>query len=104
MILESAGVKSVRLPPRSPNLNAFAERFVRSIKEECLERMILIGEGSLQTGGRSVLRALPLGEEPPGLGNKIIEPDFSWAVKGRCNAASGLEDCCATTTGMPHEY
>ncbi len=47
-ILESGGVKSVRLPARSPNLNAFAERFVRTIKEECLDRMILIGEGSLR--------------------------------------------------------
>jgi hypothetical protein len=35
----------IRLPPRSPNLNAFAERFVRSIKEECLDRMILVGQG-----------------------------------------------------------
>jgi putative transposase len=33
-ILESAGVKSVRLPPRPPNLNSFAKRFVRSIKSE----------------------------------------------------------------------
>jgi putative transposase len=41
-------VKSVRLPPRSPNLNAYAERFVRSIKESCLERMILFGEESLR--------------------------------------------------------
>ena len=41
-ILSSAGVESLRLPARSPNLNAFAERFVRSIKESCLERMILL--------------------------------------------------------------
>src|ERR1022692_2857781 len=47
MILESAGVESVRLPARSPNLNAFAERFVRSIREGCLDRMVLIGEPSL---------------------------------------------------------
>jgi putative transposase len=47
-IFESAGAKSVRLPPRSPNLNAYAERFVRSIKEECLRRVIPIGEGSLR--------------------------------------------------------
>ena len=39
-------VKSVKLPPRSPNLNAYAERFVRAIKESCLERMILFGEES----------------------------------------------------------
>src|SRR5262245_41023905 len=39
-MLADSGIKPVKLPPRSPNLNAFAERFVRSIKEECVERMI----------------------------------------------------------------
>ena len=48
-MLADVGVKSVKLPPRSPNLNAYAERFVRSIKESCLERMILFGEDSLRT-------------------------------------------------------
>ena len=47
-ILKSTGVPSVKLPPPSPNLNAHAERFVRTIKESCLERMILFGEGSLR--------------------------------------------------------
>jgi len=47
-MLGETGVKSVTLPPRSPNLNAHAERFVRSIKESCLERMILFGEESLR--------------------------------------------------------
>jgi transposase InsO family protein len=46
-LLESAGTAPLRLPPRSPNLNAYAERVVRSIKEECLERMIFFGEASL---------------------------------------------------------
>jgi transposase InsO family protein len=47
--LQAAGVKPVRLPPRSPNLNANIERFMRSLKEECLDRMIFFGEKSLQT-------------------------------------------------------
>jgi putative transposase len=47
--LKIVGVESVKLPPRSPNLNAYAERFVRSIKESCLERLILFGEPSLRT-------------------------------------------------------
>jgi len=47
-ILKASGVKSVKLPPRAPNLNAHAERFVRTIKETCLERVILFGEGSLR--------------------------------------------------------
>jgi putative transposase len=46
--LAEAGTESVKLPPRSPNLNSYAERFVRSIKESCLERMILFGEGALR--------------------------------------------------------
>jgi len=45
-MLADVNVESVRLPPRSPNLNAHAERFVRSIKESCLERMIFCN-GSL---------------------------------------------------------
>ncbi len=47
-LLETSGVKPVRLPARSPNLNSFAERFVRSIKEECLARLILFSERSLR--------------------------------------------------------
>jgi transposase InsO family protein len=37
-----------RVPVRNPNLNAFAERWVRSVKEECLSKLILFGEGSLR--------------------------------------------------------
>src|SRR4051812_11034510 len=47
MVGES-GVVSVKLPARSRNLNAYAERFVRTIKESCLERLILFGEGSVR--------------------------------------------------------
>jgi len=46
--LAAAGVKGLRLPPRSPNLNAFAERWVRSVKEKCLSLLILFGERSLR--------------------------------------------------------
>jgi transposase InsO family protein len=42
-LLRDSGTAVIRLPPRSPNLNAHAERFVRSIKEECLNRMIFVG-------------------------------------------------------------
>src|SRR5215471_12788430 len=47
-VLTSEGVHSLPLPPRSPNLNAYAERWVRSVKQECLSRLILFGERSLQ--------------------------------------------------------
>jgi len=47
-LVQDSGTKVIRLPPRSPNLNAYAERFVRSIKDECLDRMIFVGQGSLR--------------------------------------------------------
>ena len=47
-MLADVGVQSVKLPRRSPNLNAYAERFVRTIKESCLNRMIWFGEDSLR--------------------------------------------------------
>jgi putative transposase len=46
--IEAAGVTRVLLPARSPNLNAYAERWVRSVKDEALSRLILFGERSLQ--------------------------------------------------------
>src|SRR2546421_10592503 len=46
-IIDGAGIPRVPLPPQSPNLNAYAERWVRSVKEECLSRLILFGEASL---------------------------------------------------------
>src|SRR5216683_808454 len=46
--LAAGDVKCLPLPPRSPNLNAFAERWVRSVKEECLSKLILFGEASLR--------------------------------------------------------
>ena len=47
-MLRSSGIQPLALPPRSPNLNAFAERWVRSIKQECLSKVILFGEASLR--------------------------------------------------------
>jgi hypothetical protein len=50
--LAATGVETERLPPKSPNLNAFAERFARTIKESCLDRLILCGETSLRRAVR----------------------------------------------------
>jgi transposase InsO family protein len=47
-LLKTEQIEPVVLPPRSPNLNAYAERFVRSIKEECLDHWLFLGERSLQ--------------------------------------------------------
>jgi hypothetical protein len=46
--LAAGGIKPIQLPARSPNLNAYAEIWVRSAKEECLSKLILFGEASLR--------------------------------------------------------
>ena len=77
MILEAAGVESVRLPARSPNLNAFAERFVRSIHEGCSDRMVLIGEPSLHRAIKQFGLHYHGERNHQGLENKIIRPEFT---------------------------
>jgi len=71
-IVEGSGVRIVQTPVQAPNANAYAERFVRSIRAECLDRLILFGE-------RRLLRALDEfvahyhGERNhQGLGNELI--------------------------------
>src|SRR5215469_2662591 len=71
-ILKSSGVQSVKLPPCSPNRNAYAERFVRTIKESCLERMILFGEGSLRKALREFVDHYHYEPNHQGLGNRLI--------------------------------
>ena len=75
-ILKSTGVESLRLPARSPNLNAFAERFVRTIKSSCLDRMILIGESSLRRALSEFDLHYHAERNHQGLENKIIRPEF----------------------------
>ena len=74
-LLGSAGVKSVKLPPRLPNLNAHAERFVRTIKESCLDRMILFGEGALRTAISQFVSHYLKERNHQGLANRIINPE-----------------------------
>ncbi len=72
--LAAAGVESVRLPARSPNLNAYAERFVRTIKESCLERMILFGEQSLRRAIQQFIAHYHRERNHQGLDNWLIFP------------------------------
>jgi transposase InsO family protein len=73
-ILVREGIQVIRLPPRSPNLNAFAERFVRSIKSECLNRMIFFGQASLRHAIAQYLSHYHNERNHQGLGNQLLRP------------------------------
>jgi transposase InsO family protein len=64
----------IRLPPMSPNLNAYAERFVRSIKDECLDRMIFVGQGSLRRAVAEYMTHYHAERNHQGLDNRLIVP------------------------------
>ena len=72
-ILEAAGTKIIRTPYQAPNCNAHAERFVRSIKEECLNRLILFGEGHLQRAIDEFVEHYHRERSHQGLGNELID-------------------------------
>jgi transposase InsO family protein len=74
-MLAAGGVASVKLPPRSPNLNAHAERFVRTIKESCLERMILFGEGAVRKATAEFITHYHSERNHQGLDNALICPE-----------------------------
>ena len=73
--LKTANIKPLKLPPKSPNLNAFAERFVRSIKHECLNNLILFGEKSLRYVVKEYIDHYHYERNHQGLDNVIPFPD-----------------------------
>ena len=97
-LLKDAGVEAVRLPPRSPNLNAFAERFVLSIKEECLNRMIFFNERSLRKATREFAAHYHTERNHQGLKNRLIEQG------GRNESPFGALECVQRLGGMLRFY
>ena len=74
-LLKASGIEPLRLPARSPNLNAFAERWVRSIKDECLNRFILFGEKSLRHVLNEYMAHYHAERNHQGIENAIPFPD-----------------------------
>jgi putative transposase len=73
-LLKDSGVEPIVLPPRSPNLNAHCERFVRSIREEVLHHMIIMGEESLRVVLTQYLAHYHAERNHQGLDNQLIAP------------------------------
>jgi transposase InsO family protein len=74
-MLKDSGVEPLRLPARSPNLNAFAERFVLSIKSESLGRIVPLGESHLRRVVDAFIRHYHVERNHQGLDGELIDPD-----------------------------
>jgi transposase InsO family protein len=81
-VVGETGIASVKLPARGPNLNAYAERFVRTIKESCLERLILFDEGSVRRAATEFVMHYHHERNHQGLDNKLICPDPKFVREG----------------------
>ena len=96
-ILVSGRVKPLALPARSPNLNAYAERWVRSVKEECLSKVILFGERSLRRALSEYVDHFHAERNHQGKGNVLLFPRTRIVTaRGRCSAARDWAGFCAT--------
>jgi putative transposase len=90
-IVQGAGVQIVRTPVQAPNANAYAERVVRSIREECLDRLILLRERRLLRAVHEFVAHYHKERNHQGLGNALIVPqvDPSCGPRVRCRERLG---------------
>jgi transposase InsO family protein len=96
-MLRGAGVKPLRLPARSPNLNAFAERFVLSVRSECLDLVVPLGEAHLRQVLSEYLVHYHLERNHQGMGNLLLQgkpaPASSHRLVRRRERLGGLLSC-----------
>jgi len=96
--LRNAGTEPIRLPSRSPNLNAYAERFVRSIKSECLGRVIPLGERHLRVLVREYTEHYHHERNHQGIENRLI------SARGEDLGGRGAIRCRARIGGLLRFY
>ena len=97
-VLENTETNVILLPPRSPNLNAFVERYMRTMKSECLNKMIFFGEKSLRRALKEFAEHYHTERNHQGLENNII--DF----QGETDSTSGPVQCRERLGGMLSYY
>jgi putative transposase len=90
-LLKGSGVGPIVLPARSLNLNVYAERWVRSIKEECLTWLILFGEASLRHVLTQYVEHFHHARNHQGKGNVLLFPGVSQiqSVQVQCRVVDG---------------
>jgi len=94
--LEAAGVRNVLTPVRAPNCNAYAERFVLTIKSECLGKMIFFGDNSLRRACHEFVEHYHTERAHQGLGNERI-------VRG-APMGTGKVECVERLGGILKHY
>jgi hypothetical protein len=104
--LASGGVKTIQLPPQSPNLNAFAERWVRSVKQECLSKVIIFCEESLSRVLTEYSTTITANEttrgRPTGYSSRAAAPMLG--AKAATSCAVNDSAVFSNITSVPREF
>ena len=95
---QNTDTEIVLLPPKIPNLNAYMERWFRSLKSECLDRMIFFGPRSLERAVANFIQHYHAERNHQGLGNVLIEPDE------HVGSTAGSIECHQRLGGMLKYY
>jgi putative transposase len=95
---QNTDTEVVLLPPKSPNLNAYMERWFRSLETECLDRMIFFGRKSLENAVREYVEHYHAERNHQGLGNQLIEPG------NEVGAVAGKIECYERLGGILKYY
>ena len=99
-ILAAGGIKAIVLPARSPNLNAYAEQWILSAKQECLAKLILFGEGSLRRALREFIDHFHTERNHQGKSNVLLFP----ADLATPRPHNGAVLCQERLGGLPKYY
>jgi len=90
-VKQNTNTEVALLPPKSPNLNAYLERWFRSLKSECLDRMIFFGRKSLERAVREYVQHYHTERNYQGLSNDLIEPgDEVGSITGKIGCRERL--------------
>jgi hypothetical protein len=99
-LIEAGKVKTMPLPARSPNLNAYAERWVRSVKQECLSKLILFGERPLRRALQQYVAHYHEERNHQGKQNRLLFP----LPNRRASGDSGIVRCKERLGGLLKYY
>jgi transposase InsO family protein len=105
-ILRNEGIQTLALPFQSPNLNAYAERWVRSVKEECLSNLIILGESMLRNALREYIQHYHGERTHQGLTAipSQLQNYLGQAQPTRSSVANGSTAFSTSTTGGPFDF
>ena len=96
-MFQSAGIDVIPIPYHAPNANAFAERWIRSVREECLDKVLIINQAHLRRVMREYIAFFNTARPHQGIDLQIPVPPAS-------RAASGPVRCRNVLGGIIHDY